>query len=67
MIIDCDDCTMNGTNVCDDCVVQSLVGDSGILALAEEERQAIETMSSVGLISPIRLIERGDRTTTSGT
>jgi len=67
MIIDCDDCTMHGTNVCDDCVVQALVGDIGILALADEEKRAIEVMSSVGLISPIRLVERGDRSASSGT
>jgi len=67
MIIDCDECTMNGTNVCDDCVVQALVGDIGILALADEEKRAIDVMSSVGLISPIRLVERADRSGTSGT
>ncbi|GMQ98731.1 MAG: hypothetical protein BMS9Abin17_1258 [Acidimicrobiia bacterium] len=67
MIIDCDECTMNGTNVCDDCVVQALVGDIGILALADEEKRAIDVMSSVGLISPIRLVERGDRSASSGT
>lgn len=67
MIIDCDECTMNRTDVCDDCVVRALVGDTGILALADEERRAIDVMSSVGLISPIRLVVRGERSSDSGT
>ncbi len=61
MIIECGRCVMVNTEACDDCVVSALVGDGGILALAEEEARAIEAMSSVGLVSPIRLVDRGDR------
>ncbi len=57
MIIDCDRCVMQGTEACDDCIVNVLVGDTGILALAEGELHAIDAMSNVGLISPIRLVE----------
>ncbi len=57
MIIDCDRCTMSDTEVCKDCVVGALVGHNGILELADTERRAIEALSRVGLISPIRLVE----------
>ena len=56
MIIDCDRCVMSGTDTCDDCVVGALVGDNAMLELADSERNAIEALSAVGLISPIRLV-----------
>lgn len=56
MIIDCQMCDMRETNACDDCVVSALVGVDGILELAEAEQSAIESMSRVGLVAPIRLI-----------
>ncbi|KAA3639770.1 MAG: hypothetical protein DWP92_04200 [Armatimonadetes bacterium] len=55
MIIDCETCDMRHTRTCDDCIVTALVGDHGILDLADDERQAIEEMSRIGLVSPIRL------------
>jgi hypothetical protein len=62
MIIDCNTCDMRETNACEDCVVSALVGDSGILELVEAEQAAIDSMSRVGLVSPIRLVvnERGN-------
>jgi len=65
MIIDCDCCSMRGTEACDDCVVSALVGDFGVLALAQDERRAIDAMSRVGLISPIRLVDGVNRSTAS--
>jgi hypothetical protein len=56
MIIDCHTCDMRRTQACDDCVVAVLVGDDGILELVEAEQAALESMSSVGLVSPIRLV-----------
>ena len=56
MIIDCNTCDMRETSACSDCVVSVLVGDNGILELAEAEQRAIDSMSRVGLVSPIRLI-----------
>jgi len=55
MIIDCETCDMRHTRTCDDCIVTALDGDHGILDLAEDERLAIEEMSRIGLVSPIRL------------
>ena len=56
MIIDCTTCDMRETNACNDCVVSVLVGDNGILELVEAEHEAIDLMSRVGLVSPIRLV-----------
>jgi hypothetical protein len=56
VIIDCQTCDMRETNACDDCVVSALVGDDGILELIDAEQSAIESMSRVGLVSPIRLV-----------
>lgn len=55
MTIDCDTCDMRHTRTCDDCIVTALLGEHGILNLAEEEMTAIEELSRVGLVSPIRL------------
>lgn len=56
MIIDCHVCDMRETKACDDCVVSALVGEDGILDLADAEQSAIESMSRVGLVAPIRLV-----------
>ncbi len=56
MIIDCQICDMRETSACDDCVVSALVGEDGILELGEAEQSAIESMSRVGLVAPIRLV-----------
>jgi hypothetical protein len=58
MIIDCDTCDMQHTKTCDDCVVTALLGGDGILELAENEKTAIDELSKVGLIAPIRLVAR---------
>jgi hypothetical protein len=58
MIIDCGCCSAQNTDACDDCIVTALCVPGGLLELAEEERTAIDAMSSVGLIAPIRLAPR---------
>ena len=58
MIIDCDTCDMQHTRTCEDCIVTALLGEDGILELAEEEKAAIDALSTVGLIAPIRLVGR---------
>lgn len=55
MIIDCDVCDMRDTRACEDCIVTAMLGDQGILELADDERTAIDAMSRVGLVSPLRL------------
>lgn len=56
MIIDCDTCDMQHTKTCDDCIVTALLGEDGILELADDEKIAIDELSKVGLIAPIRLV-----------
>ncbi len=56
MIIDCDTCDMQHTTTCDDCIVTVLVGRDGILELADDAKAAIDELSKVGLIAPIRLV-----------
>ncbi|HVL80736.1 MAG TPA: hypothetical protein VM840_03990 [Actinomycetota bacterium] len=61
MLIDCDECQMQGTHHCDDCIVTVLMraddpGDA-IVFDAEEER-AVRTMASVGLVPEIRMTRR---------
>jgi hypothetical protein len=58
MIIDCDTCDLQHTRTCEDCIVTALLGEDGILELAEEEKAAIDALSTVGLIAPIRLVGR---------
>jgi hypothetical protein len=55
MIIDCNNCSEQHTEACDDCVVTALVGEGGILEIADAERAAIDELSRVGLVAPIRL------------
>lgn len=66
MIIDCGTCDMRGTRVCDDCVVSALVEDNGILDLAEAEQAAIDSMSKIGLVPPIRLVPNNQASSASG-
>ena len=49
---------MQHTEACSDCVVTALAGPGGILELAEDERSALDAMSQIGLIAPIRLAPR---------
>ncbi len=66
MIIECGRCVMVNTEACNDCVVSVLVGESGILALTDEETRALEAMSRVSLVSPIRLVEGCDGSAARG-
>jgi hypothetical protein len=61
MIIDCDTCVMDGTAACADCVVTVLLGTGdGPVALIDEEAAAISNLAEAGLVSPLRLVTRGD-------
>jgi hypothetical protein len=56
MIIECSRCAVRETDACEDCIVTALCGPGGILELAEEERAAIDAMSTMGLVAPIRMV-----------
>jgi hypothetical protein len=60
MVIDCDECVMNGTSACDDCMVTFLVGrDRGeaVVFDADEERD-LRLLQREGLVPKLRLIKR---------
>ncbi len=57
MVIDCDDCVMQHTNACDDCVVTALlhITDHPV-RLVEAESEALGNLAEVGLVAPLRLV-----------
>lgn len=60
MVIDCDECVMDGTRACDDCMVTFLVGrDRGeaVVFDADEERE-IRLLQGEGLVPQLRLVKR---------
>jgi len=63
MVIDCDECVMQGTDVCGDCVVTHILGrepgTAVVLDLGEE--RAIRCLAEVGLVpSLLHLPRSGD-------
>lgn len=54
--IDCDDCTMQGTAACDDCVVTFICGrdpDEAVIIDAAEAR-AVRLLADAGLVPALR-------------
>ncbi len=61
MIIDCDDCRMQHTEACRDCVVSFVLHDlAGPLELDDEQAEALDLLSGAGLVAPLRLVPRRD-------
>ena len=61
MRIDCDECVMQGTEVCDDCVVTYLTRrerDEAIVLDLDEER-ALRRLAGAGLVPGLRHVARG--------
>jgi hypothetical protein len=54
--IDCDECVMNGTDACSDCMVSFLVnrnpGDAVVIDVAEE--RAVRMLARAGLVPQLR-------------
>jgi hypothetical protein len=60
MVIDCEECVMDGTSACDDCMVTFLVGrDHGeaVVFDADEERD-LRLLQREGLVPQLRLVKR---------
>jgi hypothetical protein len=60
MRIDCDECVMDGTSACEDCVVSFVVGrdrDEAVVFDVEEER-AVRLLQDAGLVPRLRLVRR---------
>lgn len=60
MLIDCDQCAMQHTSACDDCVVTVLLDSaparSGPVELSEDEERAIDILAETGLVPRLRLV-----------
>ena len=60
MEISCDDCLMQRTSACDDCVVTFICGrepDEAVVFDVAEAR-AVRLLSDVGLLPPLRQLRR---------
>ena len=60
MVIDCDECVMQGTQLCDDCVVTHILGrepgHAVVLDLSEE--RAIRSLAEAGLVPKLLHLPR---------
>ncbi len=60
MLIDCDECVMQHTSACDDCVVTVLLAGQvrRRLELDNAEADAIDNLADAGLVPQLRLLRR---------
>jgi hypothetical protein len=59
MIIDCDDCAMQHTAACSDCVVSVLLHKMGEpVVLSGEEHTALGYLADAGMVAPLRLVPK---------
>lgn len=57
MIIDCQECTMRETAVCEECVVTFLLAPTPV-ELTESEITALDNLAGEGLVPGLRLVPR---------
>ena len=59
MRIDCDECAMQDTVACRDCVVGFLLSDiGGPIVMDDDQAEALGILADHGLAPPLRLIPR---------
>lgn len=63
MLIDCDQCAMQHTVTCDDCIVTALLAGDAMVAtvtleLGGEESHALRNLAEAGLVAPLRLVPK---------
>ena len=56
MTIDCNDCALQHTDACDDCVVMFILAESDRVDVDEEEASALGHLADAGLVPPLRLV-----------
>ena len=57
MIIDCNECAMQHTSACSDCVVNVLLHKMGDpVVLSGEEHEALGNLADAGMVAPLRLV-----------
>jgi len=62
MLIDCDECVMQGTDACDDCVVTFISGrePGHAIVIDVEEERAVRMLARAGLVPALRHVARAD-------
>ena len=61
MLISCDECRMQGTDACGDCVVTYLLDrPEGAVVFDAAEERALREMSKAGLLPPVKWERRSD-------
>ncbi len=59
MLIDCNECSMQQTLACRDCVVGHLLHDLvGPIEIDEDRAEALEVLADAGLVPGLRLMPR---------
>jgi len=60
MLIDCDECVMQHTSACDDCVVTVLLAGQPLrrVEIDNAEVDAIEALAQAGLVPELRLLKK---------
>ncbi|HEV8682881.1 MAG TPA: hypothetical protein VGS09_08925 [Actinomycetota bacterium] len=59
MLIDCDQCTKQGTDQCKDCVVTFVLDrDEGPLIVNADEARALRALGEAGLVPLLKLTPR---------
>jgi hypothetical protein len=59
MLIDCDDCAMQHTSACDDCVVTLLLEDVlGPIEVDRDQAAALDVLAEAGLVPQMRLVPK---------
>jgi len=57
--IDCDECAMQGTDQCTDCVVSFIVErEDGAVVVNAEEARALRDLGEAGLVPVLRLVPK---------
>jgi hypothetical protein len=61
MEINCDDCVMQHTDTCDDCVVSFIVGrePGEAIVIDVEEERTVRLLAKAGLVPELRHQQRG--------
>lgn len=56
MLIDCNDCALQHTEACHDCVVTFILAESDAVEVDAEETSALGHLAEAGLVPPLRLV-----------
>lgn len=61
LLIDCDQCVMQHTNACDDCLVTALLAPGGrVIDVNDVEVAALRNLADGGIVAPLRLVLRSE-------